>query len=203
MYISCFYMVYTGEVISFKDSTEYNSLAAQIIYLQDGRYSEYGENIDDFLKIVSYLSSVNVTVSEEVQAILLLNSLPSRFNSLKKTFKYNKDTLSLEEVTSAARSKDQDLKTSTASHDNGERYYARGMTEKKDHVRNDKGKSRSSSGSRITCWFFKKQGHTKKECYAYKKKYGRGEDEAEVAVVIDPDLEDDALSVGDMWHHDK
>ena len=98
-------MVYTGEVISFKDSTEYNSLAAQIIYLQDGRYSEYGENIDDFLKIVSYLSSVNVTVSEEVQAILLLNSLPSRFNSLKKTFKYNKDTLSLEEVTSAARSK--------------------------------------------------------------------------------------------------
>ena len=45
------------------------------------------ENIDDFLKIVSHLSSVNVTVSEEVQAILLLNSLPSQFNSLKETLK--------------------------------------------------------------------------------------------------------------------
>ena len=33
------------------------------------------ENIDDFLKIVTYLSSMNVAVSEEVQAILLLNSL--------------------------------------------------------------------------------------------------------------------------------
>ena len=86
------------------------------------------ENIDDFLEIVSYLSSVNVTVLKEVQAILLLNSLPSRFNSLKETFKYGKDTLSLEEVTSAARTKDQDLKTSTSFHDNGEGYYARGGT---------------------------------------------------------------------------
>ena len=77
------------------------------------------DNIDDFFKIVSYLSSVNVIVSEEVQTILLLNLLPSRFNSLKQTIKYGKDTLSLEDVTSAARSKDQDLKTSTASHDNG------------------------------------------------------------------------------------
>ena len=41
------------------------------------------ENINDFLKIVSYLSSVNGTVSEEIQAILLLNSIPSRFNSFK------------------------------------------------------------------------------------------------------------------------
>ena len=76
-------------------------------------------------------------------------------------------------MTSVARSRDQDLKTSTASHDNGEGYYARGMTEKKDHVRNNKGKSRSTSGSRITCLLFKKQGHTKRECYAYKKKHGR------------------------------
>lgn len=115
------------------------------------------ENIDDFLKIVSHLSSVNVTASEEVQAILLLNSLPSRFNSLKETLKYGKDTLSLEEVTSAARSKDQDLKSSTASQDIGEGHYARGRTEKKDPVRNDKDKSRSISGSRIICWFCKKQ----------------------------------------------
>lgn len=146
---------------------------------------------------------MNGTVSEEIQAILLLNSLPSRFNSFKETLKYGKDTLSLEEVTSVAKSRDQDLKTSTASHDNGEGYYARGMTEKKDHVRNDKGKSRSASGSRITCWFSKKQGHTKRECYAYKKKHGRGEDEAEAAVVIDPDSENDALSVSDKLHHDK
>ena len=35
------------------------------------------ENIDDFLKIFSNLSNVNMQVSEEVQAILLMESLPS------------------------------------------------------------------------------------------------------------------------------
>ncbi|KAL0741643.1 hypothetical protein Bca4012_083156 [Brassica carinata] len=67
------------------------------------------ENTDDFLKIVSYLSSMNITMSEEVLVILLLNPLPSRFNALKETLKYRKDTLSLEDVMSAARSKDKIL----------------------------------------------------------------------------------------------
>lgn len=121
------------------------------------------ENIDDFLKIISYLLNVNVHVSEEVQAILLLNSLSSQFNSLKETLKCDKDTLSLEEVTSSTRSKDHDLKTSMASHDVGEGYYAKEMIEKKDHLRNDKEKSISSFRSKITCWFCKNQGHTKRE----------------------------------------
>ena len=50
---------------------------------------------------------------------------------------------------------------------------------------------------------FERRRDTKRECYAYKKKYDRGEDEAEAAVVIDTDSEDDALSVSDRWHHDK
>ena len=70
-------------------------------------------------------------------------------------------------------------------------------------MRNDKGNSRSSSGSIISSWFCKKKGYTKRECYAYKKKYGRVEDEAEAAVVIDTYSGDDALSVSDRWHHDK
>ena len=43
------------------------------------------QNIDDFLKLVSGLSSLKVDVTEEVQAIFLLNSLPSQYNSLKET----------------------------------------------------------------------------------------------------------------------
>lgn len=159
------------------------------------------ENIYDFLKIISYLSSVNVTVLEEVHAIRILNSLPLRFNSLKETLKYDKDTLSLEEVTSETRSKYHDLKTSRASHYDGEGYYSRGRTKKKDHVRIDKEKCRSSSRSRITCWFCKKHGHTKRDFIAYKK-YGR-EEEVEAAVVIDPESMVNALSVSDKWHHDK
>ncbi|WZZ51156.1 hypothetical protein YC2023_051263 [Brassica napus] len=196
-------MVYTGEVYLSKTLPNRIHLQHEFYTFKMVDTRSMDENLDDFLNIVSYLSSVNVTVSEEVQAIMLLNLLPSRFNSLKKTLKYGMDTLSLKEVTSAARSKDQNFKTSTDSQDNGERYYARGRTEKKDPVKNDKGNSISSSGSRITCWFCRKKGHTKRKCYAYKKMYGRGEDEAETTVVIDTESEDDALSVSDRLHHDK
>ena len=51
---------------------------------------------------------------------MLLNLLPSHFGSLKETLKYGKETLSLEEVTGSARSRDQDLKTSRVSHEDGE-----------------------------------------------------------------------------------
>jgi len=64
------------------------------------------ENIDDFLKLVSGLRSVNVSVSEEVQAILLLSSLPSQYKQLKETPKYGMDTLTIEDVTNAAKSKE-------------------------------------------------------------------------------------------------
>ena len=63
--------------------------------------------------------------------IFLLNSLPSRFNALKETFRYNKYTFPLEDMTSDARYKDKVLKISRVSHDDGEGYYARGRSEKK------------------------------------------------------------------------
>jgi len=68
------------------------------------------ENIDDFLKLVSGLSSVNVSVSKEVQAILLLSSLPSQYNQLKETLKYGRETLTIEDITNAAKSKEIELK---------------------------------------------------------------------------------------------
>lgn len=47
------------------------------------------ENIDDFLKKVSNLSSVNMQVCEEIQAILLMKSLPNQYKYLNETLKRN------------------------------------------------------------------------------------------------------------------
>ena len=67
------------------------------------------ENVDDFLKLVADLNNLQVEVSEEVQAILLLSSLPNKYDQLKATLKYGRDTLSLAKVTGAARSKEREL----------------------------------------------------------------------------------------------
>ena len=56
------------------------------------------ENVDDFLKLVADLNNLGVDVSDEVQAILLLSSLPQRYDQLKETLKYGRDSLSLNEV---------------------------------------------------------------------------------------------------------
>ncbi|XP_013614156.1 PREDICTED: uncharacterized protein LOC106320348 [Brassica oleracea var. oleracea] len=66
-------------------------------------------NVDDFLKFVADLNNLQVEVLEEVQAILLLSSLPAKYDQLKETLKYGRDTLSLAEVTGAAKSKEREL----------------------------------------------------------------------------------------------
>ena len=158
------------------------------------------QNIDDFLKLVSGLSSLSVEVTEEVQAILLLNSLPAQYNSLKETLKYGRDTLTIESVMNAAKSKELELgekQELNASAKSGDALVARGRSEKRESSNKKwKGRSRSSSGSRITCWYCKKEGHKKADCYARKKKL-EGEENAEAAVVID------ALTVSDSWHQEK
>ena len=47
-------------------------------------------NVYDFLKIVAEISSMNVSVTDEIQAIVFLNSLPMSYDQLKHTLKYSK-----------------------------------------------------------------------------------------------------------------
>ena len=84
------------------------------IYLQHKFYTfkmndskSIDNNVDDFLKLVTDLNNLSVEVDEEVQAILLLNSMPQRYDQLKETLKYGRDTLKINEVTGAARSKER------------------------------------------------------------------------------------------------
>ena len=87
---------------------------------------------------------------------------------------------------------------------NGESYFARGRSDKREKAsssgRKDKERSRSGSGSRLKCWLCNKEGYMRKDCYARRKKYGDDEP-GEAAVVVDQ--KDDALSVSDNRHGDE
>lgn len=165
------------------------------------------ENVDDFLKLVSGLSSVNVSVSEEVQAILLLSSLPAQYNQLKETLKYGRETLTLEDVTNAAKSKEielKDVKESSTSQRSGEAHYTRGRPDRRDSYKekSNSNKARSRSRSKVTCWYCKKEGHLKKDCYARKKRM-ESEDDGEAAIMVDKLQEIDALAISDQSSSDK
>lgn len=50
--------------------------------MQDHRSID--KNIDDFFKIAGELSHLTIEVLEEVQVVLLLNALPSRYGNARK-----------------------------------------------------------------------------------------------------------------------
>jgi len=68
------------------------------------------ENLDDFKIITITLTNIDEKISNENQAIILLNSLPDSYKNMKTTIKYGKESLSLEDVLVALRSRDLETK---------------------------------------------------------------------------------------------
>lgn len=96
------------------------------------------KNLDVFTKLVSDLASLDVELSEEDQAVILLNSLPRRFEPLVHTLKYGRDqdTISLKEITRAAYSIELDMKAkggqvSSSNSNEGLYFQERGRSEKR------------------------------------------------------------------------
>ena len=142
------------------------------------------DNLNDFYKLVSDLSSLEVQIEEEDKAIYLLNSLPSQYEQFKDTIIYSKDTLVLDEIVGAIYSKELSLKqTGRALKSNSEAYYSRGRQQfrgnnnqehgKKRRSQSAKGRWRSQSrGPRTNskCYHCGKIGHIKKYCYDLTRK---------------------------------
>lgn len=128
------------------------------------------ENIDDFLKIVGELSHLSIEVPEEVQAVLLLNALPSKYDQLKETLKYSREVIKVEDVTSSAKSKEKEIKEASGSRSSSEGHFVRGRSETRNWSSSNKGKNGSRSRSKSSekkkvCWICGKEGHFKKQCY--------------------------------------
>ena len=126
------------------------------------------QNVDEFLRIVAELGSLSIYVGEEVQAVLILNSLPTSYIQLKHTLKYGNKTLSVQDVVSSAKSLERELSETQESNKNVPMALyttdrGRPQTRNQDKQGQGKNRSRSNSKTRVTCWFCKKEGHVKKD----------------------------------------
>ncbi|CAA7014632.1 unnamed protein product [Microthlaspi erraticum] len=99
-------------LLTLEDIYQYKTLPHRF-YLKQRFYSykmdedkNLDKNLDTFNKLISDLASLNVEMSEEDQAAILLNSFPKRFDHLVHTLKYSggKDTISLNEIIRSAYS---------------------------------------------------------------------------------------------------
>ncbi|GJT72616.1 hypothetical protein Tco_1031902 [Tanacetum coccineum] len=85
------------------------------------------EHIDEFYKLVDDLAAIDTAISDEDQAVLLLTSLPSSYDSFVETLLYGRDTLKLEDVLATLNSKELQ-KMTEAKRDGGEGLYVRGRS---------------------------------------------------------------------------
>lgn len=166
------------------------------------------ENVNEFLKIVVELSSLEIVVGEEVRAILFLNGLSSRYSQLKHTLKYGNKALSLQDVISSAKSLERELNESLDLERSSSTVLytterGRPLVRNNQNNQNNqkggqgRGRSRSNSKTRVTYWFCKKEGHVKKDCFARKKKM-ETEGPGEAGVIIEKLFFSEALSVNDQ-----
>lgn len=146
------------------------------------------ENVDAFLKLITDLASININISDEDQAIQILSGLPPVYEPLVHTLQYGtgRDTLTVNEVMTAAYSKEVELKKNgllTRGNQQSEGLYvdSRGRSSSRNESGSNKpwnkGKGRHMSKSRgkqsgktdKTCWICGSEDHWKRDCPERKK----------------------------------
>lgn len=133
-------------------------------------------HLNEFNTLVTQLVLVDISLDDEIKAILLLCSLPNSWEGVVlvvSTSVATKNKLKFDDVVATLPNKDMRRKNQETSFGEALTTVSRGRPRNKgkDNTRRrSKYVKRSKSRGRIDdCRFCGKAGHTKKDCYSYKK----------------------------------
>ncbi|KAL1564721.1 Integrase catalytic domain-containing protein [Salvia divinorum] len=172
---------------------------ANRLYMKQRLYSyRFAENrtiseqLDQFNKFVDDLEDIDVSLDDEDKAIILLNALPQSYDQLKDAMLYGRETsITLLEVQSALKSKEFQKHNSGVQDSHSEalnisKYKGKkqGLKMKGGKPQQPKAKDNPQKETR-ECFWCKKPGHLKKNCFAWKKKIAEGQDNQEVVDLVE------------------
>uniref|UniRef100_A0A2N9IAG3 CCHC-type domain-containing protein n=1 Tax=Fagus sylvatica TaxID=28930 RepID=A0A2N9IAG3_FAGSY len=138
--------------------------------LKEGR--SVAEHLSEFQDLVNQLTRMNLVVDDELQALLLLSSLPDSWETLVVSL----SNFAPNGVLQLAMVKDSLFNEETRRKDMGKDDAQALVTENRGRSRgrNSKGRGKSRSQSqtkgKVKCFYCDKEGHIKRNCKAWKNK---------------------------------
>ncbi|KAK9080130.1 hypothetical protein SSX86_001805 [Deinandra increscens subsp. villosa] len=128
------------------------------------------EACDEFNKIVLDLENIEIKVDDEDQAILLLSAFPQSYENFVDTLMYGRETLSMEEVLAALKSRELKKRTEEVKDEGSEGLFVRGRSEKKGFKSKGNFSSRSKNHKPLKCFVCGSEKHFKKDCPEWRKR---------------------------------
>lgn len=117
------------------------------------------DHLDDFNKIILDLENIDIKIEDEDQALLLLRSLSSEFDTISDTLIYGRETLTLEKVQATLFYEELKKRAEGADDARAKGLNIRGRSKKEFKPRSV---NRSKSKDRRKCFMCKKEGYFKR-----------------------------------------
>ena len=161
------------ELYSAKSLTNRLYLKKKLYNLRLVEGTSVKQHLDEFDSIIMDLGNIDITVESEDQALIVLCSLPPSYETFVDTLLYGKDSISLDDVSNALKSKEL-MKSFPDSKDGteGDSLMTRGRSHQKEHSIRKKSRARSKSKSRMkktTCYECQERGHFRRDCPKLKR----------------------------------
>ena len=155
------------------------------------------DHLNEFNTLTTQLSFVNMNFDDEVRDLLILCSLPERWNSLVMVVSnsdFGSITLKIDDVFGVILSKEMRRKNTGETSGNVFTMEKKGIQKERGKIPGNlnkykKGRSKSRF-KKIECWNCGKKGHLKKDCRAPKNKGERQQETTHEANVVGDVLED-------------
>ncbi|GFS33426.1 hypothetical protein Acr_00g0028390 [Actinidia rufa] len=202
------------EMYQSKTSRNKALLMRRLVNLKLQRETTVAEHTSEFQSLVNQLTSVDLQFDDEMQALLLLSSLPESWETLvvslsnsapngKLTTSMVMDALFNEE-TRRREMGSTDQSESQALVSEGSRERGRGQG-RGHHRGTGKGRWRSQArGRTVRCFYCDHEGHIKRDCPKYKAQDQSSDTAATAVMAVDEDEIDVLLAASDNgksdWH---
>jgi transposase InsO family protein len=154
-------------------------LIRQLVNLKFKEGGSVSNHLNDFQSIVNQLTTMKMNLDEELQALMLLSSLPDSWETLVVSLSNSTPDgkMTMEQVTNSMFN--EETRRQAVGADNAQAFVTenRGRSKNRGFKSRDKSKGRSKSRGRSIerrkCYHCGKEGHMKRNCYAWKREQNK------------------------------